>query len=262
MYHPQYMITYPMGAFIQDRTVSVNLSNNDRYMKNSMNNFTKITKDEILIELIQIELWLEQNNLINKDMNNQIIEYLKKLDESTQKYNFYITDQSLGAVDRVCNISFHSIVNYNLSPNKLQFTAFEKKITWTVIPLFGHIEPYVKKYASPSVNISVDDCVRGVSKQQPVRMIDRRIELNNSKHRARIIKNRKFNKNMKSDDQYGTDDYQEQIIWIREIDGILQFGSEATGKVKTSGLFGALYFISIVSIQNPTIISITLHRIK
>jgi len=261
MYHPQYMITYPMGAFVQDRSVRGNLSNNDRNMKNSMNNFTKITKDEILIELIQIELWLEQNNLINKDMNNRIIEYLNKLDESTQKYNFYITDQSLGSVDRICNISFHSIVNYNLSQNKLQFTAYEKKITWTVIPLFGHIEPYVKKYANQSVG-SVDDCIRRGAKQQPVRMIDRRIELNNSKHRARIIKNRKINRNMTSAEEYGNDEYQDQSIWIREIDGILQFGPEETGKVKISELFGVLYFISIVSIQDPTIISVTLHRIK
>jgi len=258
MYHPQYNITYPLGAFIQDYADPTKLFNNDL----NVNNLTKITKDDLLIELIRIEIWMEQNKLINRMIDNQVINHLKEIDESTQKYDFYISEQTIGSIYKVCNISFHSIVNYNVSPNNLQYIAYEKKIKWSVVPIFGHIEPFVQTRKAPTVNThSIDDCLKGCQKQQPIRMNDRRIELNHTNHRSRIIKNRKYNRNEQNTDLISTD-YIEQCIWIREMDGILRFGSEITGKVRISELFGMLYFISIVSIPDLKKTSVTLHRIN
>lgn len=282
MRHSQYNTTYPLGAFIYDPRNQVNIFGDNLDRPKSINPSRQISKDDLLIELIAMEVWMELKKIT--DTKNDYVAHMKKILDRDTEYNFYITDQSMGMVDGPHNINFHSIVNRLISPDKLQFTKFYRTIDWLVIPLFGNIERYSPpiKSMSPNNYTSYNDCMKGNQTQQSVRMTGRRNVMNNLNHRSHIIKNLKYvrnkDRNKDRNNQENVNDCIEQSIkqcieqsikqsieqdiWIRDIDGIERFGPETTGKVMMHGLFNMLYFISLVRVIGNDTISITLHRIN
>lgn len=260
MRHTQYNTTYPMGAFIYDPKNQINIFGANL----ELNHPTQITRDDLLIELIGMEIWMEHKKIINKNGKNNQVDYVKKILDSNKKYDFYISDQKMGSIDGICDINFHSIVNRIIVPNTTQFTKFNQSIDWLVIPLFGNIERYIPSIYNVPKNtfISHDDCMKGSKKQQPVRMTDRRREMNNLIHRSQMISNTKYVRNKEHYNLKNASDHFEQDIWIREIDGTMRFGPETTGKVTAHSLFNMLYFISIVRVIGWDTISITIHRIN
>jgi len=266
MQHIQNNKIYPLGASIYDFRNQDNIFGEKLDRPASPNPSKQITKDELLIEVIAMEMWMERQKITNAQ-NDLMIDIKKILDEDLKydlKYEFYISDQWMGSIDGLYNINFHSIVNRMISPGKMQFTKFDQTIDWTVIPLFGNIERYSPpNYSAPTDNYnSFDDCMKGNKQHQTIKMTERRNVMNNLNGRSHIIKNLKYVRDKDRHNQENVFDCIEQRVWIRDIDGIDRFGPETTGKVMMRSLFNMLYFISLVRVIGHDTLSITLHRIN